>query len=85
MGPTLGQIAFIRIAINVKYALAHRGSMRSFQHLKYARAVCEGHGFMRNQRDGLYGLGEPTGGPRIPQASRLVRAWDNLTRIRAAA
>jgi len=59
--------------------------MRAFQQLGCARVVCDGHGFMRNLRDGVYRLGEPTGDPRIPHAPRLVRAWDDLTRILAAA
>ncbi len=36
-------------------------------------------------RDGFYRLGEPTGDSRIPHAPRLVRAWDDLTRILTAA
>ncbi len=60
-------------------------SMRGFQQLSCARVVCDGHGFMRNLRDGFYRLGEPTGNPRLPQAPRLVRAWDDLTQILAAA
>jgi len=49
------------------------------------QVVCDGHGFMRNLRDGFYRLGEPTGDPRIPHAPRLARAWDDLTQILAAA
>jgi len=60
-------------------------SMRGFQRRGCAQVVCDGHGFMRNRRDGFYRLGEPTGGPRIPQAPRLARAWDDLTHILAAA
>jgi len=60
-------------------------SMRGFQQLGCAQVVCDGHGFMRNRRDGFYRLGEPTGDPRIPQALRLARAWDDLTQILAAA
>jgi len=39
---------------------------------------------MHNLRDGFYRLGEPIGDPHIPQAPRLVRAWDDLTHILAA-
>jgi len=53
--------------------------MRGFQQLGCARVVCDGHGLMRNLHDGFYRLGEPSGAPRIPQAPRLVRAWDALT------
>ena len=60
-------------------------SMRGFQQLGCAQVVCDGHGFMRNLRDGFYRLGEPTGDPRLPQAPRLMRAWDDLTQILAAA
>ncbi len=60
-------------------------SMRGFQRLQCAQTVCDGHGFMRNLRDGFYRLGEPTSDLRIPQVPRLVRAWDDLTQILAAA
>jgi len=60
-------------------------SMRGFQQLGCAQVVCDGHGFMRNLRDGFYRLGEPTGDPRLPQAPRLMRAWDDLTHVLAAA
>lgn len=59
--------------------------MRGFQRLRCAQVVCDGHGFMRNLRDGFYRLGQPTGDPRLPQAPRLVCAWDDLTRRLAAA
>jgi hypothetical protein len=36
---------------------------------------------MRNLRDGFYNLGVPTGDPRLPQAPRLVQAWDELTHL----
>jgi len=57
-------------------------SMRGFQQLGCAQVVCDGHGFMRNLRDGFYCLGESTGDSRIP---RLMRAWDDLTQRLAAA
>jgi len=59
--------------------------MRGFQTLPCAQVVCEGHGFMRNLRDGFYDIAAPVGDPRIPQAPRLVRAWDELTLVLAAA
>jgi transposase-like protein len=59
--------------------------MRGFQTLPCAQVVCDGHGFMRNLRAGFYGLAVPVGDPRIPQAPRLVRAWDELTAVLAAA
>jgi len=40
---------------------------------------------MRNLRDGFYRLGEPIGDPRLPQAPRFMRAWDDLTLRLAAA
>ena len=60
-------------------------SMRGFQRLRCAQVVCDGPGFMRTLRAGFYGLGEPTGDPRIAQVPRLARAWDDLTPILAAA
>jgi IS6 family transposase len=60
-------------------------SMRGFQTLPCTQTVCEGHGFMRNLRDGFYDIGVPVGDPRVPQAPRLVRAWDDLTVVLAAA
>ena len=59
--------------------------MRGFQTLPCAQVVCAGHGFMRNLRDGFYRLGIPVGDPRRPQAPRLAHAWDDLTRLLAAA
>jgi len=59
--------------------------MWGFQRLGCAQVVCDGHGFMRTPRDGFYRLGEPTGDPRLPQAPRLMRVWDDLTHILAAA
>ena len=42
-------------------------------------------GFVRNLRDGFYRLGVIMADPRIPQASRLMRVWDEITqRLQAA-
>ena len=60
-------------------------SMRGFQQFRCAQVVCDGHGFMRNLRDGFYALAVPVGDPRVRQAPRLVRAWDELTVVLAAA
>jgi len=59
--------------------------MRGVQHRGCAQVVCDGQGFMRNLRDGFYRLGDPTGDPRLPQAPRLVRAWNDLIHILVAA
>jgi transposase-like protein len=56
-------------------------SMRGFQTVPSAQVVCEGHGFMRNLRDGFYRLGLPSGDPRVRQAPRLEQAWDEVTCI----
>ena len=56
-------------------------SMRGFQTVTCAQVVCEGHGFMRNLRDGFYRLGLPSADPRVQQAPRLAQAWDEVTRI----
>jgi len=50
--------------------------MRGFQQLRCAQVVCDGHGFMRNPRDGFYRLGQPIGDPRLTQAPGLMRAWE---------
>jgi hypothetical protein len=47
--------------------------MRGFQTASCARLDCEGHGFMRNLRDGFYRLGLPSGDPRVRQAPRLAK------------
>ncbi len=60
--------------------------MRGFQTLPCAQVVCAaGHGFMRHLRGGFYALGVRTGETRLPQAPRLVRAWDELTLVLSAA
>ncbi len=59
--------------------------MRGFQTLPCAQVVCQGHGFMRNLRNGFYDLGVPRGDVHLLQAARLVRAWDELTLALAAA
>ena len=43
------------------------------------------NGFMRNLRNGFYDLGVPRGDVPLPQAPRLVRAWDDLTLVLRAA
>jgi hypothetical protein len=58
--------------------------MRGFQTVPCAQVVCEGHGFMRNLRDGFHRLGLPSGDPRVQQARRLVQAWNAVTRILVA-
>jgi len=59
--------------------------MRGFQTVSCAQVVCEGHGFIRNLSQGFYKVGLPMGDPRVPQAPRLARAWDELTTALAAA
>jgi IS6 family transposase len=55
-------------------------SMRGFKTLPCAQRVCAGHSFVRNLRDGFYRLGLIMADPRIPQAPRLVLAWDEITK-----
>jgi transposase-like protein len=55
--------------------------MRGFQTRACAQVVCDGHGFMRNLRDGFYDLAVPTGDPRLPPAPRLLQGWDEPTRV----
>jgi transposase, IS6 family len=59
--------------------------MRGFQTVSCAQVVCEGHGFIRNLGNGCYRLGLPAGDPGGHRAPRLVRAWDALTAVLAAA
>ena len=54
-------------------------SMRGFKMLRCAQTVCAGHGFVRNLREVFYQLGVILADPRIPQAPRLRRAWDEIT------
>lgn len=63
------------------------GCMRGFRQLACAQVARDGHGFMRNLRDGFYRLAEPMGDPRmhLHQAPCLVQAWDALTALLAAA
>src|SRR5215210_5575675 len=43
-------------------------SMRGFQTLPCAQVICQGHGFMRNLRNGFYDLGIPGGDAHLPQS-----------------
>jgi hypothetical protein len=59
--------------------------MRGFKKGHAAQTVCAGHGFVRNLQAGFYWLGVVMADPRIPQAPRLMRAWNELTqRLQAA-
>ncbi len=60
-------------------------SMRGFQTLPCAQVVCQGHGFMRNLRNGFYDLGVPVVTMCLPHGARLVHAWDDLTLVLSAA
>ena len=53
--------------------------MRGFKRLSCAQAVCAGHGFVRNPRDGFYRLGIVLGDPRVRRVPRLMVAWDEIT------
>ena len=59
--------------------------MRGFQALPCAQVVCAGHGLIRNLRGGFSGIVISGGEPHLPQASRVAKAWDELTRILTAA
>ena len=80
-----GKMEQQRIERDHQHLKGRTRSMRGFQTLPCAQIVCEGHGFMRNLRDGFYDIAAPVGDPRMPQAPRLVRAWDELTLVLAAA
>jgi hypothetical protein len=50
-----------------------------------AQTVCAGHGFVWNVRGGFYRLGMIMIDPRMPQAPRPMRAWDEIARQLQAA
>ncbi len=80
-----GKMEQQRIERDQQHLKGRTRRMRGFQTLPRARTVCDRHGFMRNLRDGFCDIGGPIGDPRVPQAPRLVRAWDDLTLVLAAA
>lgn len=59
--------------------------MRGFQTLSCAQVVCAGAWIMRNLCDEFCDVAMPVDDLRLPQAPRLVRAWDELTTVLAAA
>jgi transposase-like protein len=78
---SVGKMIQQRIERDHEHLKGRYRSMRGFQTVSCAQVVCEGHGFMRNLRDGFYRLGLPSGDPRVRQAPRLAQAWDEVTRI----
>jgi IS6 family transposase len=80
-----GKMAQQRIERDHQHLKGRTRSMRGFQTLPCAQVVCVGHGFMRNLRGGFYDLGCPGDETHLPQAPRLVRAWDELTLVLSAA
>ena len=53
--------------------------MRGFKLLRCAQTVCVEHGFVRNLEEGFYRLGVIMADSRIPQAPRVMPAWDEIT------
>ena len=80
-----GELEQQRIERDHQHLKGRTRSMRGFQTLPCAQVVCQGHGFMRNLRNGFYDFGVPGGKASLPPSPRLVRAWDELTRALAAA
>ncbi|GAC1535984.1 MAG: hypothetical protein NVS2B7_05340 [Herpetosiphon sp.] len=80
-----GKLLQQRIERDHQHLKGRTRCMRGFQTLPCAQVVCQGHGFIRNLRNGCYDLGVPGSDPHLPQAPRLVRAWDELTLALAAA
>jgi transposase, IS6 family len=78
---TTGKMVQQRIERDHQHLKGRYRSMRGFQTLPTAQVFCAGHGFMRNLQDGFYGLGLPSGDPRVRQAPRLVQAWQDLTHV----
>jgi transposase-like protein len=79
-----GKLSQQRIERDHQHLKGRTRSMRGFQRLACAQVVCQGHGFMRNLRSGFYEISTPGGDASIPQAPRLVRAWNKLTRVLSA-
>lgn len=80
-----GKLVQQRIERDHQHLKGRTRPMRGFQTLPCAQVICTGHGFMRNLRNGFYDLGVAGGKVHLPQAPRLVRAWDELTLALAAA
>ena len=80
-----GKMEQQRIERDHQHLKGRTRSMRGFQTLACAQVVCAGHGFLRNLRNGFYELGVPRNDAQLAQAPRLVRAWDELTLVLAAA
>ena len=80
-----GKMEQQRIERDHQHLKGRTRSMRGFQTLPCAQTICAGHGFMRNLRNGFYDLGVGCDDAQLPQAPRLVRAWDELTLVLAAA
>jgi len=74
-----GKMVQQRIERDHQHLKGRTRCIRGFQTLPRAQVVCQGHGFIRNLRNGCYDLGVPGSDPHLPQAPRLVRAWDELT------
>ena len=79
-----GKLEQQRIERDHQHLKGRTHSVRGFQTLPCAQVVCQGHGFMRNLRNGFYAIASP-GGDTLPHAAQVVRAWDALTRTLAAA
>ena len=80
-----GKLPQQRIERDHQHLKGRTRSMRGFQTLPCAQVICAGHGFMRNLRGGFYDLGVPSGDLRLHHSPRLVRAWDELTRVLSVA
>ncbi len=80
-----GKMVQQRIERDHQHLKGRTRSMRGFHTLSCTQVVCQGHGFMRNLRNGFYDLGIGGGGAHRSQAPRLVHAWDELTFALAAA
>jgi IS6 family transposase len=80
-----GKMVQQRIERDHQHLKGRTRSMRGFQPLPCAQIVCEGHGFMRNLRNGFYELGASGCEVHLPQTPRLVHAWDDLTLVLTAA
>lgn len=76
-----GKLPQQRIERDHQHLKGRTRSMRGFQTLPCAQVVCQGHGFMRNLRNGFYESAAPGSDPQRQQAPRLVRTWNALTLV----
>jgi transposase-like protein len=71
-----GKVVQQRIERDQGHVKSRLRSMRWFKTDRTAGLFCRAHGFIRNLQDGFDEWGWLPGDPRLPQAPRLVLAWE---------